>query len=589
MSILKKLLLVTTTLIVTIIIIGGGWLWWNRPQKVDMSGYVPADSIVFIEANSLPDIVEGFRSTDAWRSLAPLVADENNLERAGWLSKLVWWTGIGPAEAVVLSRAQVAVTVIGFEANEGDATTLRIVPRAALVAETHTGEARVRAAVEKLVGDFARRAYRAPRIERKDMDGTSFVTWSAPGEPRRKIVAAVSESVAVIGNDEAVVESCLAARHGERPTLIGNPQLADARARLSAGDALAFGFVSEGNAAKLLEVAVLPYVGQLSSNQQIQSGAASLLPQLSNKILGVAGWSARVTNGRMEDRYFITLRNGLAPRMREALVASDDAAPTPAAKLLPADSRQVTQYRYQEPEAAWRGFNAAIASQLDALSAPFLSVLLDEALKPYGIESPRSFLRATKAPITTARLGQERGGTVLIVAVKDQQTLREQVRKRLGNSPRRTRVGEAEMFVSDRPERGAAGYVAEHLIMGSEESVRRCLEASANHQTLDTVEGFKRAVRLIPAGSPAGVLTLTIEDESINSFVSYLAAASRRDGTATNHNEFRERLERESFAVTLTELKEDGFMRQTFSAFGQLGDAVGRFAPQRTDDPDTSR
>ncbi len=40
--------------------------------------------------------------------------------------------------------------------------------------------------------------------------------------------------------------------------------------------------------------------------------------------------------------------------------------------------------------------------------------------------------------------------------------------------------------------------------------MRHCLEASANNQTLDTVEGFKRAVRLIPAGSPAGILTFKI-------------------------------------------------------------------------------
>src|SRR3989440_12993705 len=29
------------------------WLWWTRPVRVDMAAYVPADSIVYVEADSL--------------------------------------------------------------------------------------------------------------------------------------------------------------------------------------------------------------------------------------------------------------------------------------------------------------------------------------------------------------------------------------------------------------------------------------------------------------------------------------------------------------------------------------------------------
>ena len=46
------------------------WLWLTRPEKVDMAAYVPADSIVYLEADSLPEIFDGVTSTDAWRELS---------------------------------------------------------------------------------------------------------------------------------------------------------------------------------------------------------------------------------------------------------------------------------------------------------------------------------------------------------------------------------------------------------------------------------------------------------------------------------------------------------------------------------------
>ena len=34
------------------------WLWWTRPVRVDMAAYVPADSIVYVEADSLHNLPE---------------------------------------------------------------------------------------------------------------------------------------------------------------------------------------------------------------------------------------------------------------------------------------------------------------------------------------------------------------------------------------------------------------------------------------------------------------------------------------------------------------------------------------------------
>src|SRR4051812_4869731 len=208
------------------------WLWLTRPQRVDMSAYAPADALIYAEADSLPAIIDAFTSTDAWRELAPAAGVEARPGRTGWLPSFLSFTGLGPSDAVVLARAQVAVTVLGFRAAEESDTTLKFTPRAALVAETHSPGWRARAAVEKFVGDFARRTFERQSFERKEVDGVPFYLWVEQAEAHRTIVAAVDGSVAVVGTDEAAVRACLDVRRGARPSLAGDEQLKEMRVRL---------------------------------------------------------------------------------------------------------------------------------------------------------------------------------------------------------------------------------------------------------------------------------------------------------------------------------------------------------------------
>ena len=298
------------------------WLWLTRPEKVEMAAYVPADSIVYFEADSLPEIFDGVTSTDAWRELAHAAGVEGGQPQSVWPTGLMSFTGIGPSDAVVLSRAQVAVAVLGFEAAEESDTTLRFSPRAALVAETHTSEWRVRAAVEKLAGDFARRSFGQATVERKEVDGVRFVTWVSQADARRKVVTAVYESEALMGNDEATVRACLDVRRGARPSLAANEQLKEMRARLGREGALAFGFAPQGSAAKVVEVFAPAFVGGVSSESKLQSLLATVLPQLTSQTLGSVGWSARAAGGGIEDRDFLALPGVMARRLQAPLASA---------------------------------------------------------------------------------------------------------------------------------------------------------------------------------------------------------------------------------------------------------------------------
>src|SRR5439155_5718758 len=85
-----------------------GWLYWNRPQRIDLAAYAPSDCLAFVEANDLTEVAEGIEGTQAWRSLAVPVGAPTNLPLNRWLIRLARWTGLGSADALLLARSQIA-------------------------------------------------------------------------------------------------------------------------------------------------------------------------------------------------------------------------------------------------------------------------------------------------------------------------------------------------------------------------------------------------------------------------------------------------------------------------------------------------
>jgi hypothetical protein len=536
-----------------------------------MTAYAPADAIVYAEADRLPAIIDAFTSTDAWRELAPAAGVGARPGWTNWLPSFLSFTGLGPSDAVVLSRAQVAVAVLGFQAAEESDTTLKFTPRAALVAETHSPGWRARGAVEKLVGDFARGAFERQSFERKEVDGVPFYLWVEQGGARRTIVAAVEGSLAVVGNDEAAVRACLDVRRGARPSLAGDEQLKEMRVRLGGGGTLAFGYAPRGSAAKAVEVFAPAFVGAMSQEAQVQSVLATFLPQFINQTLGAAGWSARVSGGVIEDRYFLSLPADVARRL-EGPFAPAEHPGEDATSVLPGETYQVTFYDLRSPEDAWRALSASLSSQTDVSRATIITLALEALVKPYGVENPREFLRACGNEVATARLEAASGGKVLVASVRDAAALRAQALAHLGRGARVERVGPAEILISADEERGAAAFVVGFLVMGSEEDVRRCLESLFGSPDSARDDPLKEAAASF-YGRTAFARTLTDERDSARAVLSHFA---RRVDAAR----LEAALARRRYAVSETLLADGGFEKRTRSAFGLFGEIITRAAPR---------
>ena len=188
LQLLMRLLRRFIPFVLVLIVISVFWVWWNRPSHVDMATYVRQTRYSIFETNSLPQIANGLTHTNSWNVLAGPAGVSPRLGNSGWLSRLAAWLGIGSADTMVFSRMQVAAVVLGVAADDGG-ETLNVKPR--IVIETHSGAGRTLATIEKHVGNFARRAYSDPHVEKKEIEGTNWIVWSSKTSDRR-IIAAVA-------------------------------------------------------------------------------------------------------------------------------------------------------------------------------------------------------------------------------------------------------------------------------------------------------------------------------------------------------------------------------------------------------------
>nr|MDQ5837197.1 hypothetical protein [Acidobacteriota bacterium] len=200
-------------------------------------------------------------------------------------------------------------------------------------------------------------------------------------------------------------------------------------------------------------------------------------------------------------------------------------------------------------------------------------------LKPYGIEQPREFLRACGPEVATARLEESSEGKVLVARVRDRAALDGQVRAYLGRGALAERVGDADVLVSKDAERGAAAFVGDYLLLGSEEDVRRCVGAHVEGRTLKGAEAFKAAAQSF-FDEPPLALTLTDDRDSVRSTLSYFARRVGNQNAQTNQAALEEALARRAYSVSETRLTDGGFEKKTRSPFGLFGEVVTRFAPR---------
>jgi hypothetical protein len=532
-----------------------------------MASYAPANSLVYLESDRPLAVVEAIAQTDAWDVVAQVIGSPGEHPRQAWLQRFVGWTGIGPVQSVILSRAQLAVVVtdLGTTA-EGD--TLKIKPQGAVLIETHTAEGRIRSPVEENLKKLAQMTYGRPTLRRSSIEGVEFIEWTAP-EGSRQIIAAIVGSLVIVGNSEQSVKDCLTVSQQRGPSLKDDPDLQRMRRQLAGDSALTFGYVPSASSPRLLSVGVPLILGRAPDDLELQR----LLTTAAGKFFGSLGWSSHVFMKGIEDRYLITLQPSVIARLKQDFTPVQRSSEIQ--RLVPDDAYSVTYYKFENPAGIWQDLKGTVASQLDVLSAILFSSLLKTALVPYGIEEPEKFLAATTAELVTLRLDQgER--SMLLAGVRDRESLRELLRKKMATNP--LKVGAAEIEVFEDPQNEmAAAFVKDFVVTGSTLDVRRFIEATKTKAAFGA-DRSQRITFFVPLSSKANIITYTDDSERVRSFISgIIAANTRRSEPWVSIEQLIGVL---PYSATETTLGEQGIERTTRSPLGQFSTLLPLLFPE---------
>jgi hypothetical protein len=551
MKILRPLIV----LAVLIVLIAAAVLWWNQPVRVDMAEYVPADSLVYIELNSLTEVTKAIQETEAWKATSDITGLSTNPQSS--LTLLAAKSGLGPVEGVISTRAQMALVIVGVNTAENE-DSLRIKPEVALVIETKTSKWRIKSTVSQNLMKLANFAYGSAECKERSADAEFVECVETKGS--RKLVGAIDGSVVIIGNSDKAVEACLAVRRGQRPSLHTDQEFHNTRSNLKGESALAFGYVSQTNSAKLFSWGAPLLLGKGPGDSQLEK----LLSNSATKILRGVAWTSNAVAGKIEDRYQISLDPEVVKHLGPAFDKGN--SDPDYLKLVPDAFRSFTVYKSKDPQAAWSSLGSAIAIKLDAVSAMLFASLLKSSLALYGIENPRDFLGTLDSPLITIRpvLGES---SILLARVKDEGKLR------VALSTDLLRDGKGQILTGYRSDPAkdkefAAVFIDRFVVLGKSDSITVYLAQLRNNEMMgpDRI----KALKLDHDDSPA-VASFTGERESIVGVISVLSSLRGRTLTAKQLDEVRNRLNNLNVSLTESTLNSSGIERRSESAFGQFG------------------
>jgi len=560
-----KLLRLVLGLVLLVVLLAALWLWISAPGKVDLANYAPADSMLYVEFNSLADVAHAIQYTDVWQAAAPIThsAPRNDSRLLTTAAR----AGVAPIESVLFARTQVALVVLGLNTIEQD-DTLKVRPEIALIAETHTAKWRTKPVMVDVVKRLANYVYGASSCV--GPNGDRF-ECSLPGGDR-KLVGLIHGTAIILANSDSALARCVEVREGTRPSMATDPEFVRSRLSVATPQSLGFGYISSGNSAKLFSWAAPLSMGLAPTDQQLQQ----LLAASAGKILGGIAWTALPAGGGIEDRFVFSLEPGVATRLQPAFETA--ARDENFWKLVPDSFQTLTIYRSREPATAWSSLNAAVSSKLDAVSAVLFGTLLKSSVLVYGIENPNEALAALSPPLLTVRsAGAE--GSVLIGRLSDEARLRRSLEQTVkGAGAPQILVG---LQADPDPAREFTVLVADGFaVLGKTENVRPLLVELRNGRLASAEE--KKTVQDAARESTAAIVTYSNDEARLTNFISTLLLLQGRRLSNDEFAKLQNTFGRSSFAATETRLSAAGIERTTRSAFGQFSTFIALLQPDRS-------
>ncbi len=381
------------------------WMLWLRPRPAlsDLAHYSPQETLLFIEAGSLPIGLRRLEDLSFWTDIKEAIGAPGQFDDVLRGGRLIEWFDIGPAEARLLARARWGLIVTGVTAEvtpppvaapsntssqnkpaapaTSEGTILDLTPQLTLCLATGLAPAELMSLTQKQLPLVARKLFgQDPQRSEHTYEGTQILCFRSPSHPEAALWAAMRGDLLFLANHEAALQGCLDVADGRRPALAGLPAFEAACQAVSRQQSWLFAFINPLG----LEVALRLRQGLPSASSTVvangreQSLLTALLTGLSNGL----GYSLDVQAGQVVERYHLALHPNivaaLRPHLRPALAM-------PRVERFLSPSGGLTVIGLTQPLAALDQVQLALAARSPAPVA-FLSRELVAGLRErYGI------------------------------------------------------------------------------------------------------------------------------------------------------------------------------------------------------------
>lgn len=510
----------------------------QSPKPTDLKTYAPAETLVYLETN---DLAETLKSLTQNKSFIELAKSSPNFS--------------------ALKNVQAAIVITGFETDEkkltDESSILRFKPRFALIADTHAWESTAISLTENQIGNFLKGQYGDDvKFDKGEKNGVKFFNWTSKNN--EKIFSIVSGSIILVGNDETVIEKCLAVKKGETEQITKNQQFADAYAQNA--NNLAFGYISADGIGQISNLAGVSLAIGTSEEDIVRSFIAKNVPVLVQKTAKEIIWTAKKTENGIEDNLSIKVEPEISNIWKETLIGTNNPK-FEAAQFLPKDFNSITHYNLQNPNLAWQSILQTSAKQLDEFSGKILTELSGSFFEPYNIANGELFLSSIGNEIVTARFDAEGDQSIVIAEVKDLEKLKTSIDVELNLKSQPEKLNAAEIWKSE-DKSAAFAVVGNYVILGETESVLKCLKAQESGQNFAQTQQFQSFTK------NKLVTTLSKDPETAKKIVDILGELKDENKQAV------------SFYSTETSFNNDRIERKTVSDFGLIGLIIEQFNNQ---------
>ncbi len=551
----KRILLAT----VTGLLASALWLYFERVPRIDLATRVPDSAIGYLEVNDWPRFMDQLTESAAWLQLAPefgLWDKWRYLGKAAWILRT---TGIGPREAVVLARAQLALVVTSLEVRGEE-----VRPRLAFVLETHSREAQLAALIQKRLPQLANHAFGTQDEERSEYAGILVTVFRGADRERRMLSAQIG-SEWIVANHAEAMEACIDARLGRVPAMANNFYLQNGRPVVGS-DTAVFGFVSGEGTIRLTHFAAELVGSRLFGNSPLTEALRSVVSDLSSIASHGLAYGMGFGSGQAVERYAWLCHPQMAEQLRGVIRVKGQAMRLPG--FAPASIEGMTIIRVEDPDRAFSAAEAVISSRLGAAQSFILHRFVlgaREAL--FGLKEQENAAAAFGDEMGSISFGPTSAENLWVVTVKDRPLLERLTARFLtqGGATMRTEASSGtELWISSDERRGAVGFFKEFLVIGGRQALLRLVEA---RKTTGVIAESPRFLAALQPASAAPMVSFSSVRAETQGMMDVLANFLPRGGARGRPDRVLANL---PLATSTLQFADQSLLVESHSSFGSL-------------------